>query len=249
MANSIAWILSKLRFPLAVSLGGTGKSFIEGLYMTRNSTSSITLSEGSAYIPGLGAAIELSAPITLSGLTLTGNTWYHMYLYSNAGVTSAEFVAVAPAAPYFGKARHKTGDTSRRYVGSARTAASGSIFNFVQADTTISYREHQADAPFQVIVNGAATVPTLVDCNGPVPITGTHWQGELTDASAAGTTRIANPDGGIVSINYNQITLQFGTWMYVEIRLSAARTFSYIRIDAPVSSNFIARTTGYKFER
>lgn len=223
--------------------------YLTGLNLVRNSTSSISLGTGAAYIESAGDILAVPTTITLSGLALTGSTWYHIYLYNNAGTPAIELVTTTPAAPFMGTARSKTGDTSRRYVGSVRTAASGSVFNFVHTGNRVSYREHQADTPFSILFGGAATTATAIDCAGPVPVTGTHLIAQFTDASAGGITRVANPDGGTVAATHNQLTLAFGTSVYAVMSLSAARTLAYVRTDAPSSSNFIIRATGYLFER
>ena len=95
------------------------------------SATAITVTSGSAFVPSLNKCLPVPNAIALTGLVLAASTFYHVYLYSNAGVPAIEVVTTAPASPYNGTARAKTGDTSRRYVGSVLTDASGNIVYMV----------------------------------------------------------------------------------------------------------------------
>jgi hypothetical protein len=93
------------------------KGYIDGLQMQWVSGTAVTVSSGTAYIPSLGNVLVANAAMALTGLSLTASTWYHLYLYSNAGTPAVECVTTAPVL-YYGTAYQKTGDNSRRYVGS-----------------------------------------------------------------------------------------------------------------------------------
>ena len=105
----------------------SGPGYIDGLQMQWVSATAVTVSSGRAYIPSLGYYLDAPNAIALTGLVLTASTWHHLYLYDNAGTPAVECVTTAPAAPYSGTARAKTGDTSRRYIGSVLTDASAAI--------------------------------------------------------------------------------------------------------------------------
>jgi hypothetical protein len=107
-----------------------GRGYIDGLQMQWVSGTALTVSSGAAYIEGSAAVLNAPSAIPKTSLSLTASTWYHVYLYDNAGTPAVELVTTAPAAAYNGTARSKTGDTSRRYLGSVKTDSSGSIFNF-----------------------------------------------------------------------------------------------------------------------
>ncbi|HIE5971631.1 TPA: hypothetical protein ACXN3R_003636 [Stenotrophomonas maltophilia] len=149
----------------------TMSGHILGLQMEYVGPASIRVSSGSAWIPSLQRAIEVPSALTLSGLTLAANTWYHLYLYLNGSTPAIESVTDAPAAPYSGTARAKTGATSRRYIGSFRTNAAGAIFNFAQTGTAIAYKNAQSNAPFRVLSQGTATTETTVSLAAVVPLT------------------------------------------------------------------------------
>ncbi|WP_414609310.1 hypothetical protein, partial [Stenotrophomonas pavanii] len=89
--------------------------YIDGLKMEWVSGTQIRFTSGSAYIPSLGRALALAAAVTKTP-TLAANTWYHNYVYDNAGTADVEVSTTVPAAPYSGTARTKAGDTSRRYI-------------------------------------------------------------------------------------------------------------------------------------
>lgn len=145
---------------------------ISGLKMVWNSANSLSVTSGAAYISSLGRVVRLDAAVNLAGLVLTASTWYHLYLYLNAGASAVECVTTAPAAPYYGTARAKTGDASRRYIGSLKTDGSGNVFNFiVSAGGLVIYRVKTSFTPFRSLANGQATTSTAVDLSSTVPIT------------------------------------------------------------------------------
>lgn len=171
MAISIARALAKLRFPIATEMGGISKGYIEGLIPTYQSGTSIALTTGTAYIPALGRGLEVTSQLTLSGLTLTASTWYYLYLYDNAGVPAIELVTTAPAAPYSGSARTKTGDTSRRFMGAFKTGASGLFaFRFMSHGIT-RFLEAINAAPFRVTTGVGPGASTPVSLATVVPPT------------------------------------------------------------------------------
>lgn len=172
--------------------------YIDGLQMQWVSATAVTVSSGTAYIPSLGAYLQSNAAIALSGLTLTASTWYHLYLYSNAGTPAVECVTTAPVL-YQGGASQKTGDNSRRYVGSIRTDASGNIirFNHMLSGNDIRYMQSINNAPQHPLVNGAATVPTNIDLSGSCPATSRRVWLYLENSDTSGNVIfIGNSDGG-----------------------------------------------------
>jgi len=144
---------------------------ITGLVMSRNSGTSLTVSTGAAHIESAGRVLAVTTAITKSSLSLSNNTTYHLYLYSNSGTPDVEVVTTAPAAAYSGKARSKTGDTARRYLGSVRTNGSGAVRDFVHAGDSILYRENVTASPYRVLGPGAATSWTAIALTAVVPPT------------------------------------------------------------------------------
>lgn len=105
------------------------KGFVQGFIPRYSSTSQISVSPGIAHIEN-GSILESTSTISKSP-SLSANTWYYLYVYLNGSTTDIEVSTTAPAsAAYTGRARSKTSDTSRRYVGTFRTNGSSQIENF-----------------------------------------------------------------------------------------------------------------------
>lgn len=120
-----------------VAHGGTGKTtefrkgHIDGLRMMYTGRRSLTVSTGSAYILSLDRIVEVNANIVLTGLFFASpSTFYHVYLYDNAGTPAVETVTTGPTVNFYGTAYHKTGDSSRRYLGSLLINAASDIIGF-----------------------------------------------------------------------------------------------------------------------
>jgi hypothetical protein len=168
--NSDITELNALTKPIIASQGGLAPGFIEGLYLTWVSATSISLGTGAAYSPNTGRILQVLTPITISGLSLAANSWYYVYLYENAGAPAVEVVATVPAAPYNGTARMKTGDSNRRYMGAIKTNASGQIFQF-QHDSSnwMQWLSAANAAPFRVLNGGVHTTPVAFSLSAAVP--------------------------------------------------------------------------------
>lgn len=134
-ANSDITELSGLTTPLSVAQGGSGKTtefrkgHIDGLRMVYTGNRGINIEAGSAYIPSSGKIIELSNDKVITGLTPTASTFYHLYLYDNAGVGDIEMSTTAPVVSW-GTAYTKSADSSRRYIGSFLTNINSDIWKF-----------------------------------------------------------------------------------------------------------------------
>jgi hypothetical protein len=149
----------------------TGTAFIEGLIPQWVSGTSLSLTAGSAFIPGLGMNLTVPATLTLASLVLTNSTWYYLYLYNNAGVAAIELVTTAPSAPYTGEARTKAGDTSRRYIAALKTGTSG-LYNFLwTAVGTTEYMGGINIAPFRIVISPLSLTATSVSVAALVPPT------------------------------------------------------------------------------
>lgn len=186
-----------------VSNYGVDSGYIEGLIPSRNVsvTTEITFSAGSAIIQSTGKLIRSAAPIVIntSGLT-TANSWEYFYLYdAGSGVAAIEMSLTAPAAPYSGTARSKTGDTSRRFIGALKTGAGGGFWMFQWCpDNTIQYLEGINTAPFRIVSNGTNTTATggVISLSPVVPPTTRYSLAIVT--AGAGTSLygvyLSNPD-------------------------------------------------------
>lgn len=149
------------------------KGHINGLVMQWVSGSQLTVTSGDAYIPSLSAIFQSSSSITKSSLSLSADSWYHVYFFSNSGTPDVEIVTTSPSAAYNGTARTKTGDSSKRYIGSVLTDSSGLVYRFAQNGNNIDYVVNLT-TPFRVLSGGMAQVRTNISLSGVIPVTSTY---------------------------------------------------------------------------
>ncbi len=145
---------------------------MSGLQMIWNSATSVSVGIGMCFAEN-GDFINVTSVLVKSGLSLSVSTWYHIYVYLSAGVAAAEVVTTAPVA-WKGTAYSKTGDTSRRYVGSIKSDASGNVYKFMHNPLlgSVLYMKYQVNgSPFRALTSGTASVATAVSLSGIVPIT------------------------------------------------------------------------------
>ena len=250
LQNSVATLTAalKLRAQLA-------RTHITGLQLSWNSASatSIIVSTGLAYIPGSGL-LAVESPITKSGLSLSASTWYHVYLYNSGSVTSpvaaAEVVTTAPT-NYFGTAYQKTGDASRRYLGSVRTDGAGNLYNFVHNPVTglVLYRANIATAPFRVLSNGAATTATSVDCSAVVPLTSAQALIRMNNSASASNIFLGSSDGFVPTSSSGSLDLAASRDAGHQVALNSSRQFQYIYDSSPSPSGLFCDLYGYYFVR
>ncbi len=115
--------------------------YLGGLYLTRNSGTSITVGPGACFIPGLSTVVETLTSITVSGLSLTPSTTYYIYFTAVAGTPTVTVETVAPVAPYRSNARTRTGDSSKRLLGSFTTDGTGAVPSFPETAPEVATRE------------------------------------------------------------------------------------------------------------
>ncbi|HEL4825894.1 TPA: hypothetical protein UOA02_000270 [Stenotrophomonas maltophilia] len=175
---------------------------ILGLRMEYVGPASIRVSSGSAWILSLQQAIEVPSALTLSGLTLAANTWYHLYLYLNGSTPAIEAVTDAPAAPYSGTARAKTGAASRRYIGSFRTNASSQIHDFDHNWQKGEVMYRMPGTLFRTLSNGAATTATTVACSTAIPVTSKSVYGRALNLSTSANLIVGPGDAAITTNDY-----------------------------------------------
>lgn len=179
------------------------KRFIRGLDLTV-STTTVTVSAGAAVIPSTGAPLEVSAPVTANIGATTASTWYHVYLYSNNGTPAIEISTTLPT-PYAYPAHTKTGDTSRRYLGSFRVDAS----NGVRGVNTVEGRAFLQGSWYsvnRVLAGGTATPRTAVDVSSLNPVTALTCLLSANNGATAGVAAIGSTNeasGDMINIQIN----------------------------------------------
>ncbi|MEW2849799.1 hypothetical protein [Stenotrophomonas maltophilia] len=225
--------------------------YIDGLKMEWVSGTQMRFTSGSAYIPSLGRALALAAAVTKSP-SLAASTWYHAYLYSNAGTPDVEVTTTAPDTPYSGAARAKTGDTSRRYIGSFRTMASGAIAKFTHdlASAAINYLEDLNATPFAVVAGGTATTPTTVACSAIVPVTSKRVKFLANNNATNQFVYMSNSEAvNTLSASNWMSLIAIGSSFYAEFPLDSSQNFNYMYGGAPAGGQVFIRAVGYVYER
>lgn len=225
-----------------------------GLGMEYVGPAAVRVTSGSAWIPSLQRAVEVPSALTLSGLSLTPSTWYHLFLYMNGATPAIEAVTTVPAAPYSGTARAKNGDPSRRYIGSFKTGSTGQILKFVHvpADNSVAYNESIGGAPFVVVNGSTQTVPTTADCSAVVPLTSRRANAVILNAATSSSAylHLSNSDGptpgagggflGLVS------PLSVGS---TPVTLDATQRYNFAYEAAVGGGGCFHRISGYVFDR
>lgn len=177
-----------------LEIGNKNKStVVDGMQLIWNSATSVSVGTGSCFAEN-GDFINVTSAIVKSSLSLAINTWYHIYVYLSAGAAAAEVVTTAPVA-WKGTAYSKTGDTSRRYVGSIRSDASGNVYEFVMQQNRILYSTSLASSPFRVLSAGTATTNTTISVSSVVPVTARISFIYATNLSTGVALRVANSAG------------------------------------------------------
>lgn len=222
------------------------KGYIDGLNLVYVSGTQIQLTSGAAYIPSAKRIVELSSTLT-KNVTLAGNTLFHVYLIFTSGTADFEVVATAPSTPYYGTARTKTGDTSRRYVGSLRTNPTGVIFSFVHTGTSYYYDVTAAGtAPFRVVNNATNTATVAVSVADSVPVSAYSvlLKGDSTASNSVVVSLGRNGPGGSIF----QGSIFNGQRSFWDIALSNQQ-FSYAYSGAPTGGGVYFDIIGYRYER
>lgn len=230
----------------------TPAGYIDGLKMVWNSATSISVTSGACYIQGSNAVVSFPATLILPGLSLAASTWYHLYGYLNAGVPAVELVTTAPAAPYSGTARAKTGDTSRRYLGSVLTDGSGNLFKFTQHLNRINYYVDLATgtAPFRVLVGGIATIRTTISLSSCIPVTSTLANFRASNGDTAAAFRIDNSNSGLTgSSALISIPPGGSASAYTDFPSDVNQSIIYFMNSTPSGIGGLIDVLGYTYER
>lgn len=224
--------------------------FIDGLKMIWNSGTSITVDRGAAFVPGVNKMLELADPVTKSGLSLSANTWYHVYLYLNGSTPDIEISTTAPDVPYWGTARYKTGFVSRRYLGSLRTNASAQIYNFLQTGLTILYRDVLYGSPFRALNGGVATAETSVSLSAVVPITSRTAQLYLLNLSTSHGAYFGTSDDSASGPPTNGISaIGISSRVLLLFPISSSQAITYWYPTTPSGGAAYIDVYGYVYER
>ena len=135
------------------------QGFISDLGVEWVSATQLKLLTGAAHIQNGDVIVKLTADSTKTLSSLSANTWYYVYVFESSGVLDWEHSTTAPASPYFGSARSKTGDSSRRFVFCFRTNASGQLHRFLYNPLSgeMNYQGDFSVSPFRILGPGQST--------------------------------------------------------------------------------------------
>lgn len=159
------------------------------------------LSSGRRIFSDGSATASLSSP--------TPSSWYYAYAYeSSPGVAGLELSTTAPSAPYpssSSTARTKSGDQTRRYVGSVYVQSNGLIRPFKHVYCTdlgnkilFSASSSAGSVPLPALLNFVSSSATLIPLNPQIPSTSTHAVLDIKNSSNR-TVYLSNPDMGSAS--------------------------------------------------
>lgn len=249
-SSGVATALAEMEagdYSAAAYLPPVFSDYIGGLAMEWVDGTSLRVTSGNAYVPSLGYVINSPSAITKSSLALATSTWYHVYLFSNAGAPDVEIVTTAPSAPYSGSARAKSADTSRRYIGSVRTDGAGNIKPFTHCSTTDEVL-YANNSDF-VVSNGVASVSTPVDCSPNAPVTAISAKCLMGNGSATVFCYYNGTIAGPVSTSNYTGVLPPNNNLSPDVPLNTSQQFQYFFESVPPGNGLFVRVYGYKYER
>lgn len=189
--------LTELQDITAARLINPYDTLIRGFALKYISGTSISVSSGLCVAQN-GDVLWMGADVTLSSLSLTPSILYHIYAYLSSGTPAIEVATTAPTA-WMGNAYSKTGDTSRRYIGSIYTNASAQVQRFVMYGNTIHYIGALAASPFRILSSGTSTTASAISTSTVVPSTA---EAALLRISQSANAVIMIGDNSLATTNY-----------------------------------------------
>lgn len=199
-------------------------------------------------------------------LTDTSAGWKHLYGYEGPnGRLAAELTAAVPSSPYIGTARTKTGDTTRRYLGSglvsggkfrrARHVTVNSRGNFILFDNSAATFN---SPPLVLSVTTGNTTPIVVDMSPFVPMTSSTALLQFNNMSNS-WLYVARPSMGTPGINVRQWAVAPNSNLTVPVTLDSDLRFNLALVATSllgtvinlgvVVGGFTVDCGGYYFDR
>lgn len=226
-------------------------SYINGCKLEWVSSTSIKINAGVLETES-GDRIEISS-ITKSSLSLSASTMYHVYVYLSGGSATAEVVTTAPASPYAGTARSKTGATGRRYVGSIVTDSSGNVkpFEHIPEAGYFGYKKFGANSsPHRALNGGTATSATSVSLSSLLPTTAKMAQVRLTNSSDVSAS--TSDDNGVGASQITAFLTAGNTARQSGFLLhptDSSQRIWYVMTSSPSTGGLYIDVHGYYFDR
>lgn len=217
----------------------------------------VRVGSGVAYLPDT-IRLSTDSDLTTTLVAPAPSQWRHVYIYKTTGGPAIEAVTTAPTAPYQGTARLKTGDSSRRYVGSIWVDSTGFLTPILhvhpgQYSNRIFLLSPNGIAASQValILNGVFQTPTVVNAGtlGVVPVTARVIQISVDNAASL-PVYLSNPDMGTVSSTNHLRRFKAGMQGSADLPLSTDQRFSYVFGAGILGLGYMdVRAIGYFYDR
>lgn len=121
-------------------------TLFEGLGVSYAGPRSLVVGKGAILVPDVGL-LGFPEDVPLNNLALPAGVWQYVYAYSTGTGAALEVSNVAPAPPYRGNSRLKTGDPTRRYVPRSAfyAVAANTARRFEWVGTLCRWKVPQAD--------------------------------------------------------------------------------------------------------
>lgn len=223
----------------------------------------ISVSPGICYLPDTRRCTsDGTATIVLTGAT--PSTFYHLYAYIGVGnVLALEVSTTAPAAPYQGSARVKTGDATRRYLISGRTNASGVLRPGKHTRPTdmgnvvmLSVASAAGGLPISLLSGLNVTTVQTVDLSAILPLTANRSIIQVINASTF-TVYVVEVGGGNPSPTNYQWAIQPNSGGEINVGLDSNKRFLCLLSATTILGALIAlllgsvniNLIGYEFDR
>lgn len=153
-----------------------------GSKMVWNSTTGYSVTAGRKLVNG--KILTWTSDINRSGLSLTASTLYNAYLYDNSGTPAVEESTTVPQWDPTYRYWRKTGDASRRFLGTLYSNSSSNIIRFLCElvnNRSLEYYYIPDDPDFYqtpfLVVNGGSSSASWANINlsSTIPPAATHW--------------------------------------------------------------------------
>lgn len=214
----------------------------------------IRVGPGSTYVPNT-RRISTDTDLTVTLSSPAASQWRHVYIYLNGITPAIEAVTVAPDTPYQGSARLKTGDPTRRYVGSIYVGTDSLLVQILHTHPTTAGNRVDiltpnglADPYPALLLNGVATTSTIVSAANAVPPTS-----RLAILDIQNTTTLpmylSNPDRAPVSATRFLRQIRAGLGGEFTLPLDSTQRFNYMFSGILGLGSGNVRVIGYFYNR
>lgn len=222
--------------------GQADMEFIRGLDIFVSSAN-FTVSPGALYLPASAKRISNTAIQTIVLSSLATGTTYHIYAFDNAGTFGIEYSATVPVR-YGVKASIKTGDNTRRYLGSFHVSGGGVVCSVFLQNGRATHNFGWADTG-RVLSNGKATTSTSVAFGQFVP---QETGKTVILATTNGSSNVTASIGVISGVDMFSAQLNFDKSV-LELPIPNGPTLYYRFGGTPATAGLYIDIGGYTYDR